>query len=121
MTIAEYCPQFMHGEALAVIYPEFTRFTYAQAICQFTEMGRIFNPILTKESDEMAAKLYCEALDRFTQKIGVWLSLEKLGASEEDVVAIADNSHMLPEYKNNPRIASRDEIFQILTSSYRWK
>ncbi len=121
MTISGHCPQIMHGEALAVIYPEFTRFTYTHAIRQFAEMGRIFDPNLTKEPDEMAAKLSCEVLDRFMQKIGMWLSLEKLGASEEDVVAIADNSRVLPDYKNNPRIASRDEIFQILTSSYHRK
>lgn len=121
MTISGHCPQIMHGEALAVIYPEFTRFTYSNAIRQFAAMGRIFNPSLTKKSDEMAAKHSCEALDRFMQRIGMWLSLEALGASEADVVAIADNSRVLPDYKNNPRIATRDEIYQILTSSYRRK
>jgi len=49
----------------------------------------------------------------------MWLSLEGLGATEDDVVAIADNSRVLPDYKNNPRIASRDEIFKMLTKSYK--
>ena len=28
MTIGGQCPQVMHGEALAIPYPEFSRFTY---------------------------------------------------------------------------------------------
>ena len=48
----------------------------------------------------------------------MWLSLEKLGVSWEDVVAIADHSLVLPDYKNNPRIASRDEIYKMLSRSF---
>jgi len=36
----------------------------------------------------------------------------------EDVTNIADNSRVLPDYKNNPRIASRDEIYDMLLKSY---
>jgi len=36
----------------------------------------------------------------------------------EDVSAIADNSRVLPDYKNNPRIADREEIYEILVKSY---
>lgn len=121
MTISGQCPKIMHGESLAVTYPEFTRFTYPSAIPQFAQMGRIFNPALEEESDEAAAELSCEALDSFMQQIGMWMSLEQLGATQEDVVAIADNSRVLPDYKNNPRIATRDEIFQILTDGYQRK
>ena len=46
MTIGGYCPQVMHGEALAVVYPEFTRFTYPYAMKQFARVGRILNPRL---------------------------------------------------------------------------
>jgi alcohol dehydrogenase class IV len=51
-------------------------------------------------------------------KIGMWLSLKGLGATMEDVSAIADNSRVLPDYKNNPRIADREEIYEILVKSY---
>jgi alcohol dehydrogenase class IV len=118
MTISGHCPQIMHGESLAVTYPEFTRFTNPYAIRQFAEMGRIFNPTLVSLSDEKAAAGSCEALDAFLKKIGMWLSFKSLGATMEDIAAIADNSRVLPDYKNNPRIADRDEIFEMLVKSY---
>jgi hypothetical protein len=34
------------------------------------------------------------------------------------VVAIADNSRVLPDYKNNPRIASREDIYEMLMKAY---
>lgn len=119
MTIGGQCPQVMHGEALAVTYPEFTRFTYPYAIDRFAAMGRILNPALESEPDEVAAEKSCEAVDELLKKIGMWLSLEGLGVTKDDVVAIADNSHVLPDYENNPRIATRDEIFEMLMNSYQ--
>jgi alcohol dehydrogenase class IV len=118
MTISGHCPQIIHGESLAVTYPEFTRFTYTYAISKFAAMGRIFQPDLKNVPDEEAAARSCEALDAFLKKIGMWLSLKGLGATMEDVSAIADNSRVLPDYKNNPRIASRDEIYEMLVKSY---
>ncbi len=118
MTIGGQCPKVMHGEALALTYPEFTRFTYPYAVRQFAEMGRIFNAKLRAMSDEAAAERSCEEVDRFLKKIGMWLSLDKFGATMDDVVAIADNSRVLPDYKNNPRIASREEIYEMLVKAY---
>jgi alcohol dehydrogenase class IV len=118
MTISGHCPQIMHGESLAVVYPEFTRFTYPYAIFRFATVGRIFDQTLKNVSDEQAATGACDALDAFMQKIGMWLSLKGLGATLEDVSSIADNSRVLPDYKNNPRIASRDEIYEMLIKSY---
>ena len=118
MTIGGQCPQIMHGEALAVTYPEFTRYTYPYAVARFATVGRIFNPALAAVSDDEAAAQACVEIDTFLKRIDMWLSLKGLGASEADVVAIADNSRVLPDYKNNPRIATRDEIYEILVKSY---
>jgi alcohol dehydrogenase class IV len=118
MTISGHCPQVMHGESLAVTYPEFTRFTYPSAERQFAEMGRIFAPALRDLPDEIAACESCASLDGFMREIGMWLSFKGLGVSPEELVAIADNSRVLPDYKNNPRIASRDEIYEMLLKSY---
>lgn len=119
MTIGGQCPHVMHGEALAVIYPEFSRFTYPYAVGRFAAIGRVLNPELKNASDEMAGEKCCEEIDKLLKNIGMWLSLEGLGVSQADVVAIADNSRVLPDYKNNPRIASRDEIYDILSNSFR--
>jgi len=119
MTIGGYCPHVMHGEALAVTYPEFTRYTYPYAVKQFAMMGRIFDPELNSASDEAAAARACEALDLFLQRIGMWLSFEGLRVSRDELVVIADHSQVLPDYKNNPRVATRDEIYEILEKSYQ--
>ncbi len=119
MTIGGQCPQVAHAEALAVIYPEFTRFTYPYAVEKFAAMGRILDPTLKLETDQVAAERSCAAMDRFLKQINLWLSLEGLGVTEADVVTIADNSRVLPDYKNNPRIASRDEIYDLLNAAYR--
>jgi alcohol dehydrogenase class IV len=119
MTIGGQCPQVMHGEALAVIYPAFTRFTSPYAVHSFATVGRIMNPELDGAPEDAAAGCACEEIDRFLRRIGMWLSLEGLGVSQADVVAIADNSRVLPDYKNNPRLASRDEIYDLLAASYR--
>ncbi|HBO33208.1 MAG TPA: alcohol dehydrogenase [Anaerolineaceae bacterium] len=118
MTISGHCPQVMHGESLAVTYPDFTRFTFPYAVSQFAAVGRIFDSSLSTVSDEKAAAGCCEAIDAFLKEIGMWLNLKNLGATLEDISAIADNSRVLPDYKNNPRLASRDEIYEILVKSY---
>jgi alcohol dehydrogenase class IV len=118
MTIGGQCPQIMHGEALAIVYPEFTRFTYPTAVEKFAAMGRIFDPALNQQPDEVAAERSCELVDDLLKKIGMWLGLKALGASEADVVAIAGHSHVLPDYKNNPRIASKEEIYDMLVAGY---
>jgi len=119
MTIGGYCPQVAHGQALAIVYPEFTRYTYTYAVEKFATMGRIFEPALEKETDDVAAKKSCGVVDGFLKKIDLWLSLEGLGVTKEEIVLIADHSQVLPDYQNNPRVATRDEIYDILMDSYR--
>ena len=46
MTIGGYCPQVMHGEALAVTYPDFMRFTFSYAPECFAALGRILDQTL---------------------------------------------------------------------------
>jgi len=118
MTISGYCPHIMHGESLALTYPEFTRFTYPFAIDRFADMGRIFNPSLNTISDDQAAERSCEEIDKFLRRIGMWLSLKELGVSMEEINLIADHSRVLPDYKNNPRIASREDIYEMLIKAY---
>jgi alcohol dehydrogenase class IV len=118
MTIGGQCPQVMHGEALAVTYPEFSRYTYPCAVERFATVARIFNPGLAAVSDEQAAEGCCVEIDKFLKRVGMWLNLKQLGVSEQDVVEIADHSRVLPDYMNNPRVATRDEIYGMLVRSY---
>jgi alcohol dehydrogenase class IV len=107
----------MHWEALAVVYPEFTRFTNPYDRERFATAGGILNKALVDMPVEEAAAQSCEEIDRFLKSIGMWLSLDGLGVTHQDVIAIAGNARVLPDYKNNPRIANRDEILAMLNAS----
>jgi len=119
MTIGGFAPQVMHGEALAVVYPEFLRFTWASAVPRFAALGRILDPALGRASERAAAEGACAAMDSFLREIGMWLSFEGLGVARELLGPIADNSRVLPDYKNNPRIAGREEIRSMLEAGFR--
>jgi alcohol dehydrogenase class IV len=82
-------------------------------------MGRILDTSLGKAGEQEAAERSCLAMDAFLKQIDMWISFEKLNVSQKELVAIADNSQVLPDYKNNPRVATRDEIFAMLSASYR--
>ncbi|RLC39697.1 MAG: alcohol dehydrogenase [Candidatus Nealsonbacteria bacterium] len=118
MAIGGHAPHVMHGEALAVVYPEFMRYTYKSALKKFADIGRIFNCGLEDVSNEEAAEKSCEEIDKFLKKIGMSLTLKELRVPEEELAAIADDTQKLPDYTVNPRIATRDEIYKILKRSY---
>jgi alcohol dehydrogenase class IV len=121
MAIGGNSPHVMHGEALAAIYPEFMRFTYSDAIHKFANLARIFNSDLIDIDDETAARESCTIIVDFLKKIGMYLSLETLNVSESELGEIADRSVELPDYTNNPRVATRDEIFEMIKNSYSYQ
>ena len=114
MAVSGRWPQVAHGESLAVIYPAFTRYTCAAAIPQFAAVGRILNPELAGAANEDAARLCCVEIDQLLQRIDLWLSLAGLGVPATDMDALADQSLRLPDYRNNPRVASGDGIRAML-------
>jgi alcohol dehydrogenase class IV len=118
MQIGGHCPRVSHGEALAVQYPEFTRYTWSSAKEQFAAVGRILNPALVSVDDEAAAEKCCNAIDDFLRKIGLFIDLKSLGVTKEEIRAIADRGQVLGDYKNNPRIASIDEMYDMLIRCY---
>jgi len=118
MQVGGHCPQVSHGQALAVIYPEFTRYTYRSAQEKFAAVGRIFNPGLEALSDEKAAELCCDEIDAFLKELGIWSNFNQLGVSEEEIRSIADDGQVLGDYKNNPRIATIEEMYQMLKICY---
>ncbi len=119
MAIGGHVPNIMHGEALAIIYPEFMRYTYKSAIQKFAIIGSLLNPELENVSDEVAAEKSCEEMDKFLKKIGMYLTLEELNVPEEELFAIADDTMKLPDYSVNPRVATRDEVLKMLKKRYR--
>lgn len=121
MQVGGHCPNVTHGQALAILYPAFTRYTYKAAVAKFAAVGRIFNPALQGESDEVAAEKCCEAIDAFLQEINLWIGFEDVGVPREALRAIADCGQVLGDYKNNPRVATIEEMYDILLASYSRK
>lgn len=118
MAIGGMYPHVMHGEALALNYPAFMRFTWESAVSEFAQVGRLLDPSLEGAPDEEAAEGSCEALDRFLKSIGMWMSLEDTGVPEEELGALAEQSMVLPDYKNNPRVVDGVEMLNLLKQCY---
>ncbi|MBS3788448.1 iron-containing alcohol dehydrogenase [Candidatus Bipolaricaulota bacterium] len=118
MAIGGHAPEVLHGEALSVIYPEFTRYTYPSKIEKFSTVGRILDPELEVEFDEKAAHKSCQAIDEFLKEIGMYFNLEELGVPKSELGAIADDAVELPDYEANPRVANRDKILELIEKAY---
>jgi alcohol dehydrogenase class IV len=118
MQIGGHCPHVTHGQALAILYPEFMRYTYAFAIPKFAAVGRIFNPELQRETDEVAAQRSCEAMDAFLKEISLWIGFEDVHVSMDELRRIADCGQVLGDYKNNPRVATIEEMYSLLVKCY---
>jgi len=118
MAISGMYPNVMHGEALSIIYPAFTRFTYRHAVPQFAFVGRLMNPKLTGVPDMQAAELSCEAIDGFIQAIGMRIRLKDKGMPEKEIPDLAKAGMVLPDYKGNPRVATADEMLELVRQVY---
>ncbi|MDR0399430.1 MAG: iron-containing alcohol dehydrogenase [Treponema sp.] len=118
MQIGGHCPQVSHGQSLAVFYPEFTRYTWRSAPGKFAALGRLLDPALEDAGETEAAERSCQAMDGFLKKIGLWIDLKSLGLGMEDVREIADCGQVLGDYRNNPRVASVPEMYEMLMRCY---
>jgi alcohol dehydrogenase class IV len=119
MAISGLQPHIAHGEAVAVTYPAFTRYTYPMAVERFATVGRILDPSLASESDKSAGRASCAAIDAFLKEIGMWLCFECLKFPKAELRELAKASMVLPDYKNNPRVATEADILSILEESYQ--
>jgi alcohol dehydrogenase class IV len=118
MAISGMYPHVAHGEALAINYPTFTRFTWKSAIRQFATLGRILDNSLESQPDEVAAEKSCELLDDFLKKIGMYLDLKGFDMPEGEIAELATASMRLPDYENNPKVATDAEMLDIIKESY---
>jgi len=110
-------PRTGFGDNISSIY----KYTYAWAIEKFAKVGRIFNPALNELSDEEAAKEACVAIDDFLKKIGLWIGFKDVNVTKEQIREIADDGQVLGDYLNNPRVATIDEMYELLMNCYERK
>lgn len=119
MQIGGHCPQITHGQSLAIIYPQCTRFTHKHSINKFAKVARMFNDDFNNLEDEAAAEKLCDEIDNFLKNIGLWLDFESFGVAKQDIREIADCGQVLGDYKNDPRIASIEEMYELLMACYK--
>ena len=118
MAIGGHLPKIMHGEALAIVYPEINRWTWKDAIAKYSTIGRLFNSNLENEPDAVAAEQACNEIDDFLKKIGLWINLEDKNVLENDIKAIGDNSIKIPNYTFHPKVPDLEEIIDLIKRSY---
>ena len=118
MAISGLYPHIAHGTSLAIVYPAFTRFTSKHALIQFAKLGRLFNHNMAGESEEILAEKSILDIDEFLKKIGLYKCLKHYGMPENEIELLAKNSMILPDYRNNPRLATDAEMLEIIKQSY---
>jgi len=117
MAIGGMYPHVAHGKALAVCYPACTRFTVASAPDAFARLGAMLG--VDDGSPEATGHRACDALDDLLREVGLWTDLAALGVPADELPALAEQSMVLPDYESNPRVATREEMLELLESSYR--
>ena len=118
MAIGGMYPNISHGGSLAIVYPAFAKFTWADAIPQFSKLARILNPALVSLTDEQAAEKSVEEIEKFLAKIELKLSLKEYGMPENEIESLAKQCMVLPDYKGNPRVATLDEMIKLVKQAY---
>jgi len=100
------------GAELGHRHTDFQRYTCKSAVNQFATIARMLNSALESETDEAA-------VDKFLKEIGMWLSLEGLKVPENELPQLAKQCLVLPDYKSNPRIATLEDVAELLKLSFR--
>jgi alcohol dehydrogenase class IV len=118
MAIGGMYPHVAHGESLGVTYPAFARFTCDAAPESFAWLARTLDPQLAGLPDDKAARCAAGAIEGLLEQIGLDLSLHGLGVPEAELDALAEACLVLPDYQNNPRVATLDDVQAILRESY---
>lgn len=118
MAISGMYPHVVHGESLSIVYPAFAEFTWPSAIEKFAKLTRILNLKYNNVGDVDAASHAREEIISFLQKIGLHKSLRDVNMPEEEIELLANQCMVLPDYKANPRVATKKEMLELVKQSY---
>jgi alcohol dehydrogenase class IV len=117
MAVSGLYPHVMHGEALAVVYPAIMRYSHSHAQQKFAIVGGLFDDRLNQLDFSHAAERFCDVLENFLEGIGMLTCFEDLNVPESELKALAEASLILPDYKSHPRVATLDDVFELLKKS----
>jgi len=120
MAIGGMYPEVAHGEALAIVYPACMRFTLDAVPGVYAKLASVFNPDTGPLPETEAAEAAIQGLDNFLRTIGLYKSLSSVSMPENEIELLARQCMVLPDYKANPRVASEEEMIQLVKDSY-WR
>jgi len=118
MAIGGNASHIHHGEALALMYPKINRWTWKYKIKKYADVGRLINPALKDEPDDVAAEKACDEMDNFLKEIGMWTSFKDKNVSKKTLNDIGKDTFKLPDYKNHAKVATADDVMDLLKKSY---
>lgn len=118
MAVGGMYPHVAHGEALAILYPAFSEFTWEAANKQFARLAKILNPSLISMSEMNAASKCAEEIEKFLDILELNKTLKDISMPEGEIEILAKQCMVLPDYKNNPRIATEEEMIALVKKSY---
>jgi len=118
MAIGGMYPQVAHGESLAIVYPACTKFSWESAVPQYARLARILDPSLNDTPDQQAAGKCTEAVVAFLKKIGLHKKLSDAGMPKDEIEALAKQCMVLPDYQGHPRVATYEEMVELVRESY---
>jgi alcohol dehydrogenase class IV len=85
---------------------------------QYSKMARILNPSLEGLSDQEAAKASVEEVEKLLKKVGLYKKLRDVNMPEGEIEALAKQCMVLPDYQGNPRVATAEEMVELVRDSY---
>jgi alcohol dehydrogenase class IV len=109
----------MHGEALAVIYPEFMEFTYKSSIKKFATLARIFDEKISKTDDNSTAEKSIKLVIDFLKSIGLFIDLKNLNVPETAFDDLARKAMDGPDVANNPATVEKVDLIKMLKKAYK--
>ena len=118
MAIGGMYPHVAHGESLAIVYPAFAEFTWEAAIPQFARLARALNPELILVADGEAASKSPSEIVSFLRIIELNKTLKDVLMPKSEIEALAKQCMVLPDYKGNPRVASLEDMIELVRQSY---
>ncbi len=118
MAVGSVVAKIPHGLALAAVYRACLEFTWMSAVSTFAALAQLLDPALDQVPAPEAAKRCPDLLQAFLSRIDLVCRLRDLGISEEELEALAIRSMVVPDYKNNPRVPTPDEMLEVIAASY---
>jgi alcohol dehydrogenase class IV len=118
MAVGGMYPHVAHGEALAILYPACTRYTAMSAEEQYAFMAKAINPELENVPDREAAEHAYTEIVGFLKSLGLYKGLRQVNMPEDEIEALAKQSMVLPDYEGNPRVATYDEMVELVKEAY---